>query len=108
MIKQFCDVCTKEIGRNYVSDLYRPRLKQIQCNVGVTIKGSNKGELCRECLLKCINNGTEDAKKDRDEQNEGGRGEGDAGVPVDIYKNPADKSSTETPVNIGNSEIISS
>ncbi|MEA1998138.1 MAG: hypothetical protein U9N61_02260 [Euryarchaeota archaeon] len=70
-IKSFCDVCGKELGRNYVSDRLNVRYHYnkdnedpergnqcITCNVEVGVNNTwNKGEICKECLLKALTEG---------------------------------------------------
>ena len=64
MRRTYCDGCGVEIDRNYVSERYRPKLMfngqwfmaEVMIHKGKTV---NTGELCKECLLKIINEGKE-------------------------------------------------
>ena len=61
MIKMYCDLCGKEIFRNYVATRYKPRLDDICLEVMATkhFGISNQGHLCLECLKKVFMEGTE-------------------------------------------------
>jgi len=60
MLRLFCDVCDKEIKRNYVSERYKPMLGKFRVEIMVSFKDAwNSGEICKECLLKIINEGKE-------------------------------------------------
>jgi len=62
MTKWFCDVCGRELGRNYVSDRLRVSdgLRVVEVTVGKKDKHGltwDKGDICRPCLMGIITNG---------------------------------------------------
>ena len=60
MIKHYCDICEKEVHRNYVSDRLKMKLEGFEVEVMVTKDNTtNSGELCRDCLLKILRTGHE-------------------------------------------------
>lgn len=59
-VKQFCDMCNEQIGRNYVSQ--RMKLKRREFTAEIMIhKGStaNQGDLCRTCVMEILTEGKE-------------------------------------------------
>ena len=63
-IRIFCDGCGEEIGRNYVSNRFKPelQLKGQLFELDILVKKGgvcNAGELCVDCLLKIIKEGRE-------------------------------------------------
>ena len=68
MIKTFCDGCGELLGRNYVSKRLQRNLKlngrQFTVDTLVATDGIyNDGDLCLKCLLKVINEGTENDRR---------------------------------------------
>jgi hypothetical protein len=60
MIEYRCDMCGKSTKRNYIAERYMPRIKNFQVEIMVSRNDCwNNGEICKECLLKIINKGTE-------------------------------------------------
>ena len=60
MIKMFCDVCNQEVERNYVSRRLNVGCGRFRAEVMVTFEGvSNKGHICRLCLMKILFTGEE-------------------------------------------------
>lgn len=60
MIKHFCDLCKKEVKRNYVSNRFTPRLGKHYIQVTVAIDGcNNDGAICKSCLDKIYKEGVE-------------------------------------------------
>jgi hypothetical protein len=59
MTKYFCDICEREIGRNFVSKRlervgwHNDKKVQIQVTCGVGEQW-NRGEICLDCLLEAI------------------------------------------------------
>lgn len=65
MIKMFCDVCGKEIERNFVIERLRIRLKDVELEIIAGVDGVwNGGQLCKDCLMKAIAEGKECGKWD--------------------------------------------
>jgi len=60
MIKHFCDVCEKEIQRNYVDERLVHKLRDFEVEMIVKKENtSNDGELCYRCLMNIVTNGKE-------------------------------------------------
>ena len=60
MLKMFCDLCEKEIKRNYVSNRLRLKYRKMVLEVVVGKEYSvNAGQLCKKCLLTIIEKGEE-------------------------------------------------
>jgi len=58
MIKYYCDVCGKELTRDYVEDRLVRELDRVKVEVTVAIDGTwNKGDICGDCLIKAISKG---------------------------------------------------
>ena len=56
MIKRFCDICEKEIKRNYAQQRLTVTKGRIKVEVIVTVDSvANSGEICLDCLLETIN-----------------------------------------------------
>jgi len=67
MIRHFCDICEKEIERNYVTDRFKESSvlpgkhsgRRVEVEIIVTI-GINRpdagdaGEICRDCLYRFL------------------------------------------------------
>ncbi len=60
MIKEFCDVCGKEVKRNFVKDRLAKKYGSVfvEFDVG-TNHELNYGAICKDCLIKAITDGTE-------------------------------------------------
>jgi hypothetical protein len=56
MIKHFCDVCSEEIGRNYVTDRLRENIAvygvtvHLELLLGVGFNAFGNGDLCVACM----------------------------------------------------------
>lgn len=71
MTKHFCDVCGKQLKRNYVSDRHTPTLKvepesfdekRVKVTAQVTVAVNdvwNEGDICLHCLLRVLKEGEE-------------------------------------------------
>lgn len=58
MIKHFCDICEKEVQRNYSSARYRVKMGNAEVEILVAINGVyNSGVICLKCLLEVVNSG---------------------------------------------------
>jgi len=61
MIKRYCDVCGKEVERNYVAQRLRQEMGRVVVEVMVAIDGIwNKGEICLGCLTDVLVHGSEE------------------------------------------------
>lgn len=59
-IKRFCDMCGAGIERSYVSPRLTSSLKNWVVEVQVQLNGTwNRGDLCKSCVLRIINEGTQ-------------------------------------------------
>lgn len=59
-IKHFCDVCDRQINRNYVSDRLVVQRGPFVAEVMVSKDGtSNTGELCKDCVMEMFTYGEE-------------------------------------------------
>ena len=60
MIKTFCDGCGKETERDYVGRPYEPTLQLNGYLYEVMVEiGNFTGDLCKECVLRIVNEGRE-------------------------------------------------
>lgn len=64
MIRRYCDICEQQIGRNYVSERFRPSLYLARRNWAAEVivcKGGtwNQGDICLDCLKQILNEGAE-------------------------------------------------
>lgn len=57
-IKRLCDLCLREVKKNYVEDTlygrvgFDDRIIQLEIRVGMGMWG--QGEMCLDCLSKCV------------------------------------------------------
>ena len=59
-IKMFCDKCGKKTKRNYMDNTLNRTLDDFEAKVVISYLGNDsKGEICLNCLLKVINEGTD-------------------------------------------------
>lgn len=66
MIKHYCDVCGKELDRNYVSDRLIRTMGKVKTEVMVSIDGAwNHGDICLVCLMNVLTAGKVDPKWDK-------------------------------------------
>jgi len=60
MIIYSCDVCKKTVEREYVSNRLIRNKGRVTIEVMVAVDETwNKGDVCLDCLLDVMNNGTE-------------------------------------------------
>ena len=63
-IKLYCDMCNKEIGRNYISERFKPWIYRNNTNFSAEViitknKITNQSELCLDCVKLLVNEGKE-------------------------------------------------
>jgi hypothetical protein len=64
MIKEYCDVCKKEIKRNYISERFCAELGDMEIEIIVAYQHTwNNGHICKSCLLDVVNKGKENKSR---------------------------------------------
>lgn len=60
MIKYFCDMCGKEVKRNYISERFHPKKGNFKVEVMVAFDNTwNDGIICKDCLWDILKTGKE-------------------------------------------------